>query len=245
MVTPLPDLLHQDASVLAFAKPSGLAVQGGSGLDENLEGLVAQAFGRRNGKSPRLVHRLDRDTSGVILFARTKPAAAFLSAAFAERRVSKRYLAIVCGGAPDPAEGEIATPLLKIVRDRVEMVRVARSDERGAQAALTRYACLAQRAQAALMDLAPETGRMHQLRVHLASMGRPIAGDGKYGGFFEVGGVRFSRVMLHAASIAAPHPAGGILRLSAPAPADFHAACAALGLEDGLSGLPRASEGAT
>src|SRR5512147_1359428 len=94
-------VIHEDAHCIAFDKPAGLAVQGGSGVTRSLEDLLA-AFAKSNGKRPRLVHRLDRETSGVIVAARTKPAAAFLSEAFAGRDVQKTYLAVVCGGAPEP-----------------------------------------------------------------------------------------------------------------------------------------------
>src|SRR5262249_58504344 len=94
-------LIHEDAHVLAFNKPAGLAVQGGSGVTQSLEHMLA-AFAKSNGKTPRLVHRLDRDTSGIIVVARTKPAAAFLSEAFAGRDAHKTYIALVCGGPPRP-----------------------------------------------------------------------------------------------------------------------------------------------
>src|SRR5437762_11932042 len=110
-------LIHEDAHILVFNKPAGLAVQGGSGVARSLEDLLG-AFAKSNGKRPRLVHRLDRETSGVIIAARTKPAAAFFSELFSSRYVYKTYLAIVCGGAPNsekygPAEGEITLRLRK------------------------------------------------------------------------------------------------------------------------------------
>ena len=226
-------VIHGDAHMLAFNKPAGLAVQGGSGVTLSLELLLA-AFAKSNGKLPRLVHRLDRDTSGVIAAARTKPAAAFLSAAFAGRDARKTYLAIVCGGAPAPEMGEIALPLLKASRAGLDIMEVARDAARGeggrrVQQALTRYRTLEASACAALVELTPETGRMHQLRVHLAAIGRPIAGDGKYGGLFSLGGTAIPRLMLHAAALDLPHPAGGRLTLAAPLPADFAEVIAELG----------------
>ncbi|MBI1188455.1 MAG: RluA family pseudouridine synthase [Alphaproteobacteria bacterium] len=218
-------LLHEDAHVLAFDKPSGLAVQGGSGVSESLEGMLA-AFAKSNGKRPRLVHRLDRETSGVIVVARTKPAAAFLSQAFAERRVEKRYLAIVCGGAPAPPHGVIDLALRKTKRDGVDVMQVSPQG----LVALTRYETVAATPHAALVSLDPETGRMHQLRVHLAAIGRPIAGDGKYGGLFSIAGNQTPRLLLHAAALRIPHPDGGERRFEAPAPEDFMRAAAALGL---------------
>lgn len=216
--------------MLVFNKPPGLAVQGGSGVTQNLERLLA-AFAKSNGKQPRLVHRLDRETSGLIVSARTKPAAAALSAAFASRDVSKVYLAIVCGGAPQPTDGEIRLPLSKCSRAGLDVMRV---DVSG-QAALTQYRTLAACEGAALLELTPVTGRMHQLRAHLAAIGRPIAGDAKYGGLFELGGHAAPRLMLHAALLDFPHPAGGRLRFQAPPPEDFQRLARSLGLEAALS----------
>jgi RluA family pseudouridine synthase len=209
-------VIHEDAHILVFNKPSGLAVQGGSGVALSLEGLLA-AFAKSNGKRPRLVHRLDRETSGVIVAARTKPAAAQLSEAFAGREVEKTYLAIVCGGAPEDRDGEIDLPLRKSSRRGLDIMEV---DPAG-QSALTRYRTLAAAREAALIELHPHTGRMHQLRIHLAAICRPIAGDGKYGGLFRLGGVDISRLMLHAAALDLPHPAGGRRRFEAPVPADM------------------------
>ncbi len=223
-------LIDEDAHLLVFNKPAGLAVQGGSGVTRSLEDLLA-AFAKSNGKRPRLVHRLDRDTSGVIVAARTKPAAAFLSQAFAGRDAHKSYLAIVCGGAPDPRDGEIALPLKKSARKGLDIMEIARDGDPGAQTALTRYQTLAATQDAALLSLAPETGRMHQLRAHLAAIGRPIAGDGKYGGLFRVGAVDAPGLMLHAAALDIPHPAGGRRRFEASPPPAFTAALRSLGLE--------------
>ena len=218
-------VIHEDAHMLVFNKPAGLSVQGGSGATKNLEDLLA-AFAKSNGKRPRLVHRLDRETSGVIVAARTKPAAAFLSAAFAGREVSKTYLAIVCGGAPGEngglGEGEIAAALKKSSRQGLDIMEIAREGDSGAQSALTRYRTLAATPAAALIELSPETGRMHQLRVHLASIGRPIAGDGKYGGrdAFLTGTI--SRKMhLHARRIRVDHPDGGQIDVRADLPPHF------------------------
>src|SRR5690349_17497995 len=146
-------VIHEDARMLAFNKPSGLAVQGGSGVARSLEDLLA-AFAKSNGKRPRLVHRLDRETSGVIVAARTKPAAAFLSEAFAGRDVKKTYLAIVCGGAPDPRDGEIDKPLQKVSRRGLDMMEVAA----GGQAARTFYRTLSATEAAALLELEPQSG---------------------------------------------------------------------------------------
>lgn len=217
-------LIHEDSHVLAFNKPSGLAVQGGSGVEQSLETLLG-AFAKSNGKVPRLVHRLDRETSGIIIAARTKPAAAALSAAFAGRDAKKTYFALVCGRAPQPEAGAIDLALKKTSRAGLDIMVV----EADGQAALTRYRTLAAHDSAALLELTPETGRMHQLRAHLAAIGRPIAGDGKYGGLFTLGAVAVPRLMLHAAALELPHPAGGRLNLAAPPPPDFAETLAALG----------------
>lgn len=230
MNDPRAMLIHEDAHVLVFNKPSGLAVQGGSGVTQSLEDMLG-AFAKSNGKRPRLVHRLDRDTSGVIVAARTKPAAAFFSEAFAGRDAKKTYLAIVCGGAPSPEEGEIALALRKSSRAGLDIMEI---DARG-QAALTRYQTLAATPQAALLQLSPETGRMHQLRAHLAAIGRPIAGDGKYGGLFQLGATSIPRLMLHAAALELPHPDGARRTYTAPPPADFAATARSLALEAALA----------
>lgn len=219
-------VLHEDAHVIAFNKPSGLAVQGGSGVTRSLEDLL-QVFAKSNGKQPRLVHRLDRDTSGVIIAARTKPAAAFFSEAFAGRVTKKTYIALVCGGAPTPAEGEVALALRKSSRKGLDVMEIAADG----QAALTRYRTLSETASAALVQLNPETGRMHQLRAHMAAIGRPIAGDGKYGGLYHVGGAEIPRLLLHAAALEVPYPGGGAQRFAAPLPDNFHNALRSLGLE--------------
>lgn len=219
-------VIHEDAHIIAFNKPSGLAVQGGSGVTRSLEDLLA-VFAKSNGKQPRLVHRLDRDTSGVIIAARTKPAAAFFSEAFAKREARKTYLAVVCGGAPSPDVGEIALPLKKSSRKGLDIMEVAADG----QPALTRYRTLAATSEAALLDLSPETGRMHQLRAHLAAIGRPIAGDGKYGGLYRLGGEEIPRLLLHAAALDVPYPDGRRKCFTAPPPPDFTAILRSLDLE--------------
>jgi len=223
-------LIAEDAHALVFNKPAGLAVQGGSGVTRSLEDLLA-VFAKSNGKRPRLVHRLDRDTSGVIIAARTKPAAAFFSEAFAKRDARKTYLAIVCGGAPEPREGEIDLALKKSSRKGLDIMEIAHAADAGAQSALTRYRTLAATPTVALLELNPETGRMHQLRAHCAAIGRPIAGDGKYGGLFSLDGVELPGLMLHAAALDLPHPDGGRRRYSAPPPPAFAKSLRSLGLE--------------
>jgi tRNA pseudouridine32 synthase/23S rRNA pseudouridine746 synthase len=222
-------VIHEDAEVLALAKPAGLSSQGGRGQVHTLDELL-WAFAKPGKARPRLIHRLDRDTSGVILAAKTKPAAGFLGKAMMARRIAKTYQAVVTPGAPDPAGGVIALPLRRDEQGREAYMRVCAPDHPDAESALSRYRTLAQAAGAALVELAPQTGRMHQLRVHLAAIGRPIAGDARYGGALVAGGRAVPRLMLHAAALTFPHPAGGERRIEAPPPADFADLARALGL---------------
>jgi RluA family pseudouridine synthase len=220
-------VIHEDEHVLALNKPSGLSSQGGRGQVHTLDELLF-AFAKSSGARPRLVHRLDRDTSGVILTAKTKPAAAFLGCALMGRRVEKTYLAILAPGAPDPREGLVDLPLRRDEQGREAFMRVCAADHPDAESARSRYRTLAASNTAALVELRPETGRMHQLRVHMAAIGRPIVGDARYGGALVLDGAPVKRPMLHAAAIAFPHPAGGRMRLEAEAPNDFKHLAAAL-----------------
>jgi len=222
-------VIHEDAAIIALNKPSGLSSQGGRIQAHTLDDLLA-AFAKSSGNRPRLVHRLDRDTSGVILTARTKPAAGFLGKAMMARRFRKTYLAVVTPGAPDPTGGTIEHALRREEIGRESYMRIARADEAGAETALTRYRTLAKTDGAALVECSPQTGRMHQLRVHLASIGRPIAGDVRYGGALTVNGVAVPRLMLHAARLSFPHPEGGTTTIEAPMPADMRELAEALGL---------------
>lgn len=221
-------VIHEDPHVIAFNKPSGLSSQGGRIQAHTLDDLL-WAFARSNGKRPELVHRLDRDTSGVILAARTKPAAGFLGKAMQARRFKKTYLALL-SSAPEPASGTIAAPLLRQEIGRESYMRVVAPETAGAQAALSRYRTLAASEDGALVELDPATGRMHQLRVHMASIGRPLVGDARYGGALTFAGKPASRLMLHASKLVFPHPEGGYRTLEAEVPADFEALKVAAGL---------------
>jgi RluA family pseudouridine synthase len=221
-------VIFEDDHILALNKPSGLSSQGGRGQVNTLDEMLA-AFARSSGNRPRLIHRLDRDTSGVILTARTKPAAGFLGKAMMGRRVRKTYLAIVAT-PPSPATGLIEAPLRRDEQGREAFMRVCPPDHPDAEAARSRYRTLASVDGAALLELRPETGRMHQLRVHLASIGSPIAGDARYGGTLRLGNAAVPRLMLHAAALEFPHPAGGTKRLEAPIPADMRAVMDEAGL---------------
>ncbi len=220
-------LIHEDAQVLAFNKPSGLAVQTAGGRGQSVD-FMLWAFARSNGKRPRLVHRIDSGTSGVLIVARTQPAAAALSEAFASRRVRKTYLAVVSGALPPEDEGIDQTSLRKVPSDRGgrERMVVADAGQRGAQKAETGWRILARSGIHALVEATPVTGRMHQIRAHMAGLGCPILGDRIYG----AGALSAPRLMLHAASLEIAHPDGHDLKLEAPLPDDF----IAVGRQHGL-----------
>lgn len=222
-------VIREDPDIIALNKPAGLSSQGGRINAHTLDELT-WAFARPGGSRPRLVHRLDRDTSGVILTARTQPAASFLGKAMIAKRFRKTYLAIVAPGAPSPRGGVIDSPLRRESIGREAYMRVTDADHPDAESAKTRYRTLAATPEAALMELSPETGRMHQLRVHMASLGRPIVGDARYGGALVVGGRAVPRLMLHAARLTFPHPDGETMTVEAPPPEDFRALAEGLGL---------------
>jgi 23S rRNA pseudouridine955/2504/2580 synthase len=228
-------VIHEDAAVLAFNKPAGLPVQTRNPDDRTLDSLMA-AFARSNGKRPRLVHRLDAQTSGVILSAKTQPAAAALSAAFAGRDMQKSYLALATGAPFEAPSGRIETALARYrPKPELELMRAAREGDPGAQEAATGWRVLASTGHGSLLELTPETGRMHQIRVHLSLAGRPILGDPWYGGAATLRGEPVPRLMLHAARLRGPHPAGGVFELSATAPDDFRRMAQLAGLD--LAGL--------
>jgi 23S rRNA pseudouridine1911/1915/1917 synthase len=206
-------LLYADADVAAVDKPAGVPAQPTLTSDRGtLPELVAALL-----RGPvTMVHRLDRETSGVTLFARTAAAAAALSAAFRDGTPEKSYLAL-CARAPSPAEGRVDAPLGKDPA-RAGLRRV---DPRGDPSA-TRYRTLRVGPGAALVEASPETGRTHQIRVHLAHLGAPLLGDPRYGGPRRVGEIAVPRVMLHARALAVAHPVTGApLALEAPVPDDF------------------------
>lgn len=222
-------VIHQDPHVIALNKPPGLSSQGGR-INANTLDELLWAFATAGGNRPRLVHRLDRDTSGVILTARTKPAASFLGKAMIAKRFRKTYLAIVAPGAPSPKGGTIDSALRRESIGREAYMRVTEPDHPDAETAKTRYRTLASTPEAALMELSPETGRMHQLRVHMASIGRPILGDVRYGGALTAGGFPVPRLMLHAARLSYPHPDGETATVEAPMPDDMARLAGELGL---------------
>lgn len=212
-------VLHRDADVIVIDKPAGLAVQGGSGTHRHLDGLLdALTFDKP--ERPRLVHRLDRDTSGVLVLARDALAARRLTALFRTRDVRKIYWAVVVG-QPKPAAGRIDLPLAKRVGRPGEGEERMVVDEAEGQPSRTRYRIVDSAGRkASWLELEPLTGRTHQLRVHCAALGTPILGDGKYGGpeaFLSLEGIGRS-LHLHARRLVLPHPSGGTLDISAPLP---------------------------
>ncbi|HEY2052054.1 MAG TPA: RluA family pseudouridine synthase [Caulobacteraceae bacterium] len=223
-------VIHKDDELLALDKPAGISSQGGR-IDVNTLDELLGAFAKPSGVRPRLVHRLDRDTSGVLLAARSQPAAAYMGKMMMGRRIRKTYLAVVAPGAPVPREGLIEAALLREDIGRESRVKVVDPTHPEAKAAATRFRTLAANDCAALVELRPQTGRMHQLRVHLAHIGRPIAGDARYGGALVLAGAPVSRLMLHAASLTFPHPNGGKeTRIDAAMPPDMRELTERLGL---------------
>jgi 23S rRNA pseudouridine1911/1915/1917 synthase len=218
-------ILFDDAALLAVAKPAFVAAQATLAGDEGtLTAQVAEHLGLARASDVGLVHRLDRETSGVTLFGKTKTSTAKLAEAFREGRVRKRYLAIATG--PLPAEGTIDAWLAK---DPSRPGQFKPAPEGTGVPALTRFRALAREEHAAAVELFPETGRTHQLRVHLRSLNAPILGDVRYGAPREltVRGVelRAERVLLHAESVRLAHPVSGAeLVIRAAPPADLQAA---------------------
>lgn len=207
-------VLYEDDLVIALNKPAGLAVQGGTKTTRHIDRLLS-AWGEGM-ERPRLVHRLDRDTSGVLLLGKGPEAAKRLAGAFARRQAKKTYWAIVIGN-PKPAAGQIDLALKKSGINDFEMMRPADPKEHGAEPAETAYVTLSRAAhRAAWMALRPFTGRTHQLRAHMAAIGHPILGDPKYGTpeSAELSGPL--KLQLHARRIELDHPGGGKLIVEAP-----------------------------
>ena len=212
--------LHEDDDVLVLNKPAGLAVQGGSGTVRHLDGMLEALRSRDGQQRPRLVHRLDKETSGCLLVAKTRFAAAALSKTFRSRAARKIYWALVAG-VPKPRQGRISTYLAKEEVERDSFMRVASHGDEGASHAVTYYAVVETAArQLAWLSLKPVTGRTHQLRAHCAHIKHPILGDPKYFSRenWELPGGLQNRLHLLARRIAAPHPRGGMIDVTAPLP---------------------------
>ncbi|TMM48724.1 RluA family pseudouridine synthase [Qipengyuania marisflavi] len=226
-------VIAETDAALVLDKPPGLATQGGTGTFSHVDGLLDAFAPGDDDIRPRLVHRLDKDTSGVLLIAKTPGSAAFFSKRFAGRSAKKVYWALVVG-VPDIREGTIDASLAKQPGTGGEKMHV---DEEEGQPAKTKYRVVDSAGnKAAWLELEPLTGRTHQLRVHCAAMGHPIVGDGKYGGkeAFLTGSL--SRKMhLHARRLIIGAPGGGKIDATAELPEHFAASMAQLGFDQGLS----------
>jgi 23S rRNA pseudouridine955/2504/2580 synthase len=223
-------VLYEDDEVLALNKPAGLAVQGGTKTHRHVDRLLA-AWGEGE-ERPRLVHRLDRDTSGVLVLGKSPAAAARLAGAFARRRTQKTYWAIVAG-VPKPAEGVIEIPLAKTGFGDREMVAPADPKDPKAEPADTEFVTVSRAALTATwLGLRPHTGRTHQLRAHMLAIGHPILGDPKYRTEASAALSGDLKLQLHARRIVMPHPAGGELLLEAPLSAEMRAGFERFGFEE-------------
>jgi 23S rRNA pseudouridine955/2504/2580 synthase len=211
--------LYEDDDVMVLNKPMGLAVQGGTGTTRHIDGMLGALRGK-DGQRPRLVHRLDKDTAGCLLVAKTRFAAAALAKTFRSRSARKIYWALVAG-VPRPKQGRISTFLAKEEREEESFMRVARHGEEGASHAVTYYAVVETAAQQlAWLSLKPVTGRTHQLRAHMAHIHHPIVGDPKYFSLenWQLPGGMQNKLHLLARRIAVPHPRGGTIDVTAPLP---------------------------
>lgn len=210
-------LLEEDDDMLVFDKPAGLACQTRNADDQTLDKLL-WAYARSNGKRPRLVHRIDQDTTGIVIAAKTQPAAAALSKAFEDRQMKKTYLALVEGNASRVTR--IDSPIGTIrMEEGAQFAGIGGvKGVKDPKPALTKFRCVSASDSMSLIECRPETGRMHQIRVHLAHAGHPIFGDSVYGD-----GQGAPRLMLHALRLQGPHPIGGQFDYSAPVPDDFEA----------------------
>jgi 23S rRNA pseudouridine955/2504/2580 synthase len=231
--------IHRDAAAIVLNKPPGLATQGGTGTSAHVDGLL-DAYMGEDGVRPRLVHRLDKDTSGALLIARTPGAAAKFSRSFSGRTARKTYWAIITG-VPSIEQGQIDLPLAKQPGSGGEKMHV---DEESGQPSRTRYRVIERAGNhAAFVELQPLTGRTHQLRVHMAAIGHPIVGDGKYGGkeAFLTGAIS-RKLHLHSRRLRIDHPDGGKLDVTAALPDHFAESLASLGFDpaagDALANIP-------
>lgn len=229
-------VIHTDPAAFVLDKPPGLATQGGTRTRDHLDRLLDGLPGAETSR-PKLVHRLDKDTSGALLVARTPRAAAYFSKAFSGRTARKVYWAIVTG-VPAIADGMIDLPLAKQPGTGGEKMQV---DEAEGQSARTRYRVIERAGnRAAWVELQPLTGRTHQLRVHMAAIGHPVLGDGKYGGqdAFLTGAIS-RKLHLHARRLRIGHPDGhGAIEVTAPLPEHFAATMASLGFDPALGDIP-------
>jgi 23S rRNA pseudouridine955/2504/2580 synthase len=216
-------ILFEDDDVLVLDKPFGIAVQGGTGMRRHLDGILA-GMTDRFGDRPRLVHRLDRDTTGVLLVAKKREVAALLGRTFQTRAAAKTYWALV-KGVPVPRQGKIEAALVKAAGPDGDRVRKAEAGEQdAAMHATTHYAVIDRVAnRAAWVSLKPVTGRQHQLRAHMAMIGHPIIGDNKYeGGISQIMVALEPKLHLHARRLVLPHPRPGKPQIDVTAPLPPH-----------------------
>jgi len=230
-------VLYRDDDVIVLDKPAGLAVQGGTGQNKHLDAMLdLLTYG--SDERPRLVHRLDKDTSGCLVLARSAGAAAKLAESFRSRDARKIYWAITVG-VPEPHQGRIDLPVAKEAAAGGERMTV---DEEEGLRAQTYYTVLEHaHRRAAFVALWPRTGRTHQLRVHMNAIGTPILGDGKYAGqgaFLEGGATVKRQLHLHARRIIMPHPRGGTIDVTAPLPDHMRPAWDYFGFPANLKGDP-------
>ncbi|MEC9368356.1 MAG: RluA family pseudouridine synthase [Pseudomonadota bacterium] len=225
-------VLHKDSDVIVLNKPYGLAVQGGTKTDRHLEAMFDALIFDADDR-PRLVHRLDRDTTGVLLLARSRAVARDLGRVFRTRSARKIYWALVAG-VPKPAQGKIDVPLKKVRTAEGDRVVAAELGDKEAQRAVTHYAVLGRVGDlASWVTLKPVTGRTHQLRAHMDLIGHPIVGDPKYGRRLEFqGGEIPNKLHLHARRLTLPHPRGGTLDVTAPLPEHMRRTWETLGLDE-------------
>ncbi|WGS01976.1 RluA family pseudouridine synthase [Bradyrhizobium sp. ISRA443] len=224
--------LYEDDDVLVLNKPAGLAVQGGSGMTRHVDQML-EVMRDAKGQKPRLVHRLDRETSGCLLVAKTRFAATHLTGAFRHRSARKIYWALVAG-VPKPKQGRISTYLAKEESEEDTIMRIAAHGDEGASHAVTYYAVVETSAQKlAWVSLKPVTGRTHQLRAHMAHIDHAIVGDAKYFNKenWELPGGLQNRLHLLARRIVIPHPRGGVIDATAPLPPHMLQSWNLLGLE--------------
>lgn len=225
-------ILYEDEDIYVFNKPHGLAVQGGSGTKRHLDGML-KSLPNKKGEAPRLVHRLDRDTSGCLVVAKTKQAASHFGNVFRSRSARKIYWAIVAGN-PHPQQGEISCFLARQSTEDGEQMVVVRNGAPNAQHSLSYYSTTDTASKRfAWVTLKPVTGRTHQLRVHMAQLGTPIIGDPRY---FNIenwqGAPGLSEGLhLHARRIAIPLRNGKRLDISAPLPPHMRQSFETLGFD--------------
>jgi len=224
--------LFEDDDVLVLNKPAGLAVQGGSGTTRHIDQML-EAMRDAKGQKPRLVHRIDKETSGCLLVAKTRFAATHLTGAFRHRSARKIYWALVAG-VPKPKQGRISTYLAKEESEDDTIMRIAAHGDEGASHAVTYYAVVETAAQKlAWVSLKPVTGRTHQLRAHMAHIDHAIVGDPKYFNRqqWDLPGGLQNRLHLLARRIVIPHPRGGVIDATAPLPPHMQQSWNLLGLD--------------